>query len=156
LLLKDDFTILIMGGSLGARTINNSSFKILKEYANKEGYKIIWQTGKKNFDEVTKKILDEYDVLPDNLVLQPYIDKIATTPIKIFFITIYFKVNTIILGLTQYKIFCKYRENKPILQISATLAEICAYMNFVVTLQHLKFASVVNDLGAHYHSLVAH
>ena len=75
LLLKDDFTILIMGGSLGARTINNSSFKILKEYANKEGFKIIWQTGKKNFDEVTKKILDEYDVLPDNLVLQPYIDK---------------------------------------------------------------------------------
>lgn len=73
--LKDEFTILIMGGSLGARTINNSSFKILKEYANKDGIKIIWQTGKKNFDEVTRKILDEFEVLPDNLVLQPYIDK---------------------------------------------------------------------------------
>ncbi len=73
--LKDNFTILIMGGSLGARTINNSSFKILKEYANKEGIEIIWQTGKKNFDEVTRKILDEFQVLPDNLVLQPYIDK---------------------------------------------------------------------------------
>ena len=55
--LKDAFTILIMGGSLGARTINNSSFKILKEFANKEGYEIIWQTGKKNFDEITKKVL---------------------------------------------------------------------------------------------------
>lgn len=73
--LKDDFTILIMGGSLGARTINNSSFKILREYANKQGIKIIWQTGKKNFDEVTRKILDEFEELPDNLVLQPYIDK---------------------------------------------------------------------------------
>lgn len=73
--LKDNFTILIMGGSLGARTINNSSFKILKEYANKEGIEIIWQTGKKNFDEVTRKILDEFQVLPDNLVLQPYIDR---------------------------------------------------------------------------------
>ena len=73
--LKDDFTILIMGGSLGARTINNSSFKILKEYANKEGYEILWQTGRKNFDEVTKKILDEFQSLPDNLVLQPYFDK---------------------------------------------------------------------------------
>lgn len=73
--LKDDFTILIMGGSLGARTINNSSFKILRNYANKEGVKIIWQTGKKNFDDVTRKILDEFEVLPDNLVLQPYIDK---------------------------------------------------------------------------------
>ncbi len=73
--LKDNFTILIMGGSLGARTINNSSFKILKEYANKEGYEILWQTGKKNFDEITKKILDEFEELPDNLVLQPYFDK---------------------------------------------------------------------------------
>lgn len=73
--IKDDFTILIMGGSLGAKTINNSSFKILKEYANKEGYKILWQTGKKNFDEVTRKILDEFQSLPDNLVLQPYFDK---------------------------------------------------------------------------------
>ena len=73
--LKDAFTILIMGGSLGARTINNSSFRLLKEYANKEGIVIIWQTGKKNFDEVTRKILDEFEELPDNLVLQPYFDR---------------------------------------------------------------------------------
>lgn len=74
-LKDDDFTILIMGGSLGARTINNSSFKILKEYGNKKGFEILWQTGKKNFDEVTKKVLDEFEELPDNLVLQPYFDK---------------------------------------------------------------------------------
>ncbi len=73
--LKDAFTILIMGGSLGARTINNSSFKILREFANKEGYEILWQTGKKNFDDVTKKILEEFEELPDNLVLQPYFEK---------------------------------------------------------------------------------
>jgi len=73
--LKDDFTILIMGGSLGARTINNSSFKILKEYGNKEGFTILWQTGKKNFDEITKRVLEEFEELPDNLILQPYFDK---------------------------------------------------------------------------------
>lgn len=73
--LKDAFTILIMGGSLGARTINNSSFKILKEYANKDGFEIIWQTGKRNFDDVTKKVLEEFQELPDNLVLQPYFEK---------------------------------------------------------------------------------
>jgi len=73
--LKDAFTILIMGGSLGAKTINDSSFKILKEYANKEGIEILWQTGKKNFDEVTKKVLNEFQELPDNLVLQPYFEK---------------------------------------------------------------------------------
>ena len=70
-----NFTIMIMGGSLGAKTINDSSFKILKEYANKENINIIWQTGKKNFDEITRKILDEYQELPHNLVLQPYFNK---------------------------------------------------------------------------------
>ena len=73
--LKDEFVILIMGGSLGARTINNSSFKILKEFANKQGITILWQTGKKNFDEVTKQVLEEFQELPDNLILQPYFDK---------------------------------------------------------------------------------
>lgn len=73
--VNDNFTILIMGGSLGAKTINNSSFKILKEYANKEGYTILWQTGNKNFDEVTKQVLAEFEELPDNLILQPYFDK---------------------------------------------------------------------------------
>lgn len=73
--LKDNFTILIMGGSLGAKTINDASFGLLKEFANKEGVKILWQTGKKNFDEVTKKILEEFQELPDNLVLQPYFNK---------------------------------------------------------------------------------
>jgi len=73
--LNDNFTILIMGGSLGAKTINDSSFGILKNYANKDGYTIIWQTGKKNFDEVTQKILKEFEQLPHNLVLQPYYDK---------------------------------------------------------------------------------
>lgn len=73
--IKDDFTILIMGGSLGARNINNSAFKILREYANKEGFKIIWQTGKKNFDDVVKKIMQDINELPDNLILQPYYDR---------------------------------------------------------------------------------
>lgn len=73
--LEDDFVILIMGGSLGARTINNSSFKILKEYANKKGITILWQTGNKNFDEVTKRVLETFEELPDNLVLQSYFDK---------------------------------------------------------------------------------
>lgn len=73
--LKDEFVILIMGGSLGAKTINNSSFKILKEFANKQDITILWQTGKKNFDEVTKQVLAEFEELPDNLILQPYFDK---------------------------------------------------------------------------------
>ncbi len=77
--LKDDFVIMIMGGSLGAKTINKASLRILKEYGNKKGYQIIWQTGKKNFDAVTQKILEEFQELPDNLLLQPYFDKMYLT-----------------------------------------------------------------------------
>ena len=77
--LKDDFVIMIMGGSLGAKTINKASLRILKEYGNKKGYQIIWQTGKKNFDIVTQKILEEFQELPDNLLLQPYFDKMYLT-----------------------------------------------------------------------------
>ena len=44
-------------------------------YTYKKEYEIIWQTGKKNFDEVTKRVLEEFEELPDNLVLQPYFDK---------------------------------------------------------------------------------
>lgn len=73
--LKDEFVILIMGGSLGAKTINDSSFTILKEYHNNPNIKIIWQTGKKNFDDVVQKILEEFKELPDNLILQPYFDR---------------------------------------------------------------------------------
>jgi len=72
---KNEFIILIMGGSLGAKTINDSSFEILRKYANTPEYKILWQTGKKNFDDITKKILEEFEELPDNLILQPYFHK---------------------------------------------------------------------------------
>ena len=77
--LGDDFTILIMGGSLGAKTINDSAFKIVKEFVNKDGFKIVWQTGKKNFDDVTKKLLEQFGEIPHNLVLQPYFDKMYLT-----------------------------------------------------------------------------
>ncbi len=77
--LTDDFTVLIMGGSLGAQTINNSCFELLKKYAFKSGYKIIWQTGRKNFDFVVNKIIEQFEVLPDNLVLQPYFDRMYLT-----------------------------------------------------------------------------
>ena len=35
----------------------------LKEFANKSGYKILWQTGKKNFDDVAKKVLEQFEEL---------------------------------------------------------------------------------------------
>ncbi|MFP5470078.1 MAG: undecaprenyldiphospho-muramoylpentapeptide beta-N-acetylglucosaminyltransferase [Bacteroidia bacterium] len=43
-------TILIIGGSLGARTINESILAYLKEY-QKENVQVIWQTGKLFFEK---------------------------------------------------------------------------------------------------------
>ena len=43
------------------------------EYANKDNIEIIWQTGKKNFDEVKNKLVQ----IPDNLILRPYFENMA-------------------------------------------------------------------------------
>ena len=72
--LGDKFTVLIMGGSLGAKTINNATFSVIEKYANDENIQIIWQTGKKNYQEVLNKIGDK---LPKNLLLRPYFENMT-------------------------------------------------------------------------------
>ncbi|HNP19957.1 MAG TPA: undecaprenyldiphospho-muramoylpentapeptide beta-N-acetylglucosaminyltransferase [Fulvivirga sp.] len=47
-------TILILGGSLGARTINDSIIGKLDQ-AIKAGHQVLWQTGRFYFDEMTSK-----------------------------------------------------------------------------------------------------
>ncbi len=53
----DKQTLLIIGGSLGARTINNSLKAHLKELSE-AGIQVIWQTGKIYFGEM-KAAVDE-------------------------------------------------------------------------------------------------
>ena len=57
-LAPDKSTILIIGGSLGARTINNSIIKGLELIAKNPNIQIIWQTGK-FYDEACKNALAE-------------------------------------------------------------------------------------------------
>ena len=52
-------TLLIIGGSLGARTINNSIIAHLPELIN-SGVQVIWQTGKYYFEQC-QVALDEYN-----------------------------------------------------------------------------------------------
>lgn len=54
-LLEGKKTILILGGSLGARTINQA---VLKEMValEKEGYQVLWQTGKIYFQAIQKEV----------------------------------------------------------------------------------------------------
>lgn len=48
-------TILIIGGSLGARTINQSVQKFYADWIT-QGYQILWQTGKFYYDNIIKDI----------------------------------------------------------------------------------------------------
>lgn len=74
--LEDKLTICIMGGSQGARSINDATVELLK----KLDMQIIFQTGKKNFDRVIEqllKIYPEYET-NKNLIIKPYFDDMVT------------------------------------------------------------------------------
>lgn len=56
-------TVLVIGGSLGARTINDSIAKGIDTF-QKAGIQVIWQTGKYYADECRKKVADYYAAAP--------------------------------------------------------------------------------------------
>lgn len=73
--LNDKLTICIMGGSQGAKSINNAAVKILKQLLDKD-IQVIFQTGRKNFPQVSENL---YEIYPEyknnkNLVFRPYFD----------------------------------------------------------------------------------
>ncbi|AWW30084.1 undecaprenyldiphospho-muramoylpentapeptide beta-N-acetylglucosaminyltransferase [Echinicola strongylocentroti] len=51
----DRQVILVLGGSLGARTINNAVVASMKHF-EKQGYQVLWQTGRFYFEEMTVKL----------------------------------------------------------------------------------------------------
>ena len=63
-------TILIIGGSLGARTINNAIIDGLTEIGATPGVQVIWQTGKL-YDQQCREALDASGV--KNVVQMPFI-----------------------------------------------------------------------------------
>lgn len=78
--LGHKLTICIMGGSQGARSINDAAVEILKTLSMKYDAQIIFQTGKKNFDRVIEQLLKIYPdyELDKNLIVKPYFDNMAT------------------------------------------------------------------------------
>lgn len=68
-LLPNKKTILIFGGSLGARPINNAAYSSFAQFAN-EDVQFLWQTGKEFFCEKEK--------LPKNVVITEFIDDMAS------------------------------------------------------------------------------
>ncbi|MBQ9244660.1 undecaprenyldiphospho-muramoylpentapeptide beta-N-acetylglucosaminyltransferase [bacterium] len=76
---QDKKVIFAMGGSQGAKTINNAMIKLLKSLSEAMGMYVILQTGKKKFDEV---IIDLETMYPEfknnpNLMIRPYFDEMV-------------------------------------------------------------------------------
>lgn len=79
-LSDEKLTICIMGGSQGAKTINEATVNILERLSKELNLQVIFQTGKKNYESV----LDELNkVYPDfendnNILVRPYFDNMVT------------------------------------------------------------------------------
>lgn len=78
--LENRLTLCIMGGSQGAKTINEAAVKIIKELSKNLNIQVIFQTGKKNFNSTIKEIEKLYPEYNEdkNLIIQPYFEDMVT------------------------------------------------------------------------------
>ena len=70
--LTDETTVLVFGGSLGAKVLNDATIRLVDEAAGKN-IKLFFVTGRRYYDEI-KSYYDEKGGVPDNLVLMDYAD----------------------------------------------------------------------------------
>ncbi len=73
---SDKKTILVMGGSQGAKTINSAIVNIAKTLVENFDVQLIIQTGKKNYDEVISSLKNIYPEYSENknLIVKPYFE----------------------------------------------------------------------------------
>jgi len=78
--LDTRLTLCVMGGSQGSKTISNAVTDILKTLSQSYNIQIIFQTGKKNYDEVIAKLKEIYPEFEQdkNLMIRPYFNNMVT------------------------------------------------------------------------------
>lgn len=78
--LENKTTLCIMGGSQGAKSINEASVEILKTLSSEYNIQIIFQTGKRNYDSTLTKLKEIYPEFEQdkNIILKPYYDNMST------------------------------------------------------------------------------
>lgn len=71
--------LVIMGGSQGAKSLNNTAVELLKEFSQELNLQVILQTGKKNYDTVIEELQHFYPNWEQdkNLIVQPYFDNMV-------------------------------------------------------------------------------
>ena len=77
--LSDKLTLCIMGGSQGAKSINDSCVNILKTIVEEFDMQIIFQTGNRNFEEVITQLKSKYPEYENNknIIIKPYFDNMT-------------------------------------------------------------------------------
>lgn len=78
--LENKLTVCIMGGSQGARTINDSAVEILKTLSLECNVQVIFQTGKKNFERAIEQLITIYPQYQSdkNIIIKPYFEDMVT------------------------------------------------------------------------------
>lgn len=78
--LENKITLCIMGGSQGAKSIDNATIGILKNLLEKYNIQIIFQTGAKHYDNTISQLKEIYPEFEDNknLLIKPYFDDMVT------------------------------------------------------------------------------
>lgn len=71
---KDEKMVLIIGGSLGAKSINSAIMKNIDDFVEEKKLRLYWATGKKNFQEINEKL----GRVKNNDVIKPYFDNIPS------------------------------------------------------------------------------
>lgn len=69
---EGDLVIMVFGGSLGSETTNHVGEAIAREYAGKEGYTVIWGTGKEYYESINNRFERE-GFRPENVRISAFI-----------------------------------------------------------------------------------
>ncbi|MGF7185065.1 UDP-N-acetylglucosamine--N-acetylmuramyl-(pentapeptide) pyrophosphoryl-undecaprenol N-acetylglucosamine transferase [Desulfitispora alkaliphila] len=74
--LADKPTILIMGGSRGAKSINTAALKVIEEYSYKTDAQVILITGQAGYEEIIENLsrIGNPHINRENIVLKPYMN----------------------------------------------------------------------------------
>lgn len=67
-------TILILGGSLGAKQMNGYVLDVIDELGGKEDVQFIWQTGKAYYADIERS-LDMDKLIPGNMKVVPFLER---------------------------------------------------------------------------------